>query len=107
MGAQLRSTPVLPMRLPFQQHQTHLFMLLIMFLRRLLNKESRNNQQPDPDAKQAVGDVEGRPVIAARIDVDEVSDRAIIKKPVVEISANAGGEKAKSDMNQFLHAPAE
>ena len=81
-------------------------MLLIMFLSRLLNKEGRNNQQRDPNAKQAVRDVESRPVIAAPVDVDEVSHRAIVKKPVIEISANAGGEKAQSDMNQFLHASA-
>jgi len=46
-------------------------------------------------------------VIGAPIDVDEVAHRAIIKKSIVKIAANSGGEKTQSDMNQFMHIPAK
>ena len=84
-----------------------LFLLLIMFLSRLLNKEGRNNQKPDPDAEQAVGDIEGGPVIRSPIDVDKIPHTATLEESVVEISANAGGEKPQGDMNKSVCGPAE
>ena len=84
-----------------------LFLLLIMFLSRLLNKEGRNNQQTNPNAQKTVCNVEGGPVIGAPIDVNKIPHPAILEEPVVEIPANAGGEKPQGDMNKSVCGPAE
>jgi len=73
-----------------------------MFLSRLLNKKSRNHQQSYPDTKQSVGDIESMPVVAAVIEVDEVSHQAVVESPVIQIAANPRGEKSQSNIDQFL-----
>ncbi len=82
-------------------------MLRIMFLSRRLNKKSRNHQQPHPDAKQSVGDVESMPVIAAVVEVDEVSHEAVVESSVIQIAANPCAEEPQSDIDQFLKVSPE
>jgi hypothetical protein len=79
-----------------------------MFLKVLPSRKGRNNKQPDSDTKHTICDIKRRPVPARPVrDFDKVPHPAIIKNPVPEIAADAGGKQTQSDVNQSLPGSAE